>query len=138
MNIFPIRHKPGAAGLGILVSIWLLPVLAQGAEPANNGRNIMHQCQVALDYLDHDGSASDMEAVKFCDDYLTGFREEENVKDLVMGEKHVRGYCFPPRGITNGKLARVIVTYLETYEQEQRLDANTAIRNALAEGYPCN
>jgi hypothetical protein len=122
----------------ILFSMSMFPALSIGAEVENDGRKILQSCQVALEYLDNDKPTGDVEAVKFCNDYLTGFRGDENVKDIYMGERYHRGYCFPSSGITNGVLARVIVKYLQASEQEQNLDANTAIRDALAEGYPCN
>ena len=138
MYFIPRIHMIHVVGLIIILfSMTMLPALSIGAEIENNGRKILQSCQVALEYLDDDEATGDVEAVKFCNDYLTGFREDENIKDIYMGERHHRGYCFPYKGITNGVLARVIVKYLKASEQEQNLDANTAIRDALVEGYPC-
>ena len=138
MYFCPRMHMIHAVGLIIILfSMTLLPALTHGAEMENNGRKILQSCQVALEYLDNDKATGDTEAVKFCNDYLTGFREDENVKDIYLGERHHRGYCFPRTGVTNGELARVIVYYLQANEYEQVLAANTAIRDALVEGYPC-
>ena len=138
MHFFPRNHMIHAVGLIIILfSMTMLPARSHGAEMENNGRKILQNCQVALEYLDNDAPTGDVEAVKFCDDYLTGFREDENIKDIYMRERYHRGYCFPYTGITNGELARVIVNYLQANEYEQVLAANTAIRDALVEGYPC-
>lgn len=121
----------------ILFSISLLPALSNADEMQNTGRKILQSCQVAVEYLDNDNASGDGEAVRFCDDYLTGFREDENIREIQMGEHYYRGYCFPYKGVTNGELARVVVNYLQGNENEQALAANTAIRDAFVEGYPC-
>ena len=138
MSRFPVIPTMHTAGFVIFVTTWLVPVPSLAAEPENNGRRILQSCEAAVEYLDNANAAGKDDAVRFCNDYITGFREDENVKDLVMGEKHIRGYCLPYRGVTNADLARVIVHYLKSNEQEQILDANTAVRYALADGYPCN
>ena len=138
MHYIPRMHIIHTVGLSIiLLAMAFFPARSPGAEMENTGRKILQNCEVALEYLDNDDANGDTEAVKFCNDYLTGFRSDENIKKMHMGERYHRGYCFPRKGITNGELARVIVSYLQTYEQEQMLDANTAIRDALIEGYPC-
>lgn len=138
MGFFPKIHMIHVVGLIIILfSIFMLPAISHGEEIENNGKKIMQSCQVALEYLDNDEATGDIEAVKFCDDYLTGFRENENIKEIQLREHYYRGYCFPYTGVTNGELARVIVNYLQANEQEQDLTANTAIRDAFVEEYPC-
>ena len=122
----------------ILFSMSMLPAISSGNEIENNGRKILQSCQVAVEYLDNDEASGDGAAVRFCDDYLTGFREDENIREIQMGEHYYRGYCFPYNGVTNGELARVVVKYLQDNEKEQELAANTAIRDAFVEGYPCS
>ena len=93
MRFFPGVPLMHPAGLMVLVfSMVLVPVLARGAESENDGKKILQSCQVALELLDTDAVTGDFEAVKFCDDYLTGFRENENVKEIHMGERYHRGY----------------------------------------------
>jgi hypothetical protein len=132
-----IHLNQTAVLLIILFSVIMSPAKTYGNEIENGSKKLLQSCQVALELLDNDETAVDIESVRFCDDYLTGFREDENVKEIYMGGHYHRGYCFPYSGITNGQLARVIVNYLQTYKYEQNLAANTVIRNALAEGYPC-
>lgn len=119
-----------------LYSLSMPFVMAYDKTTENNGRKILKTCGVALEYLANDNATGDIESVRFCDDYLTGFRENENIKEIQL-RTYYRGYCFPKTGITNGELARVIVDYLQSNENEQSLAAYTAIRDALVDGYPC-
>ena len=138
MRFLPRFYMIHVAGLIIILfSMSMYPAVSPGNEPENNGRKMLESCQVAVEYLDNNQASGDIESVKFCDDYLTGFRETENVKEIQMGEHYYRGYCFPYKGVTNGELARVLVDYLQANEEEQDLAANTAIRDAFVEGYPC-
>lgn len=139
MRCLPKIHMIHAVALIIILfSMSMLPALSRGEEIQNNGRKILQSCRVAVEYLDNDKANGDGEAVRFCDDYLTGFREDENIREIMMGEHYYRGYCFPYKGITNGELARVVVNYLQANENEQELTANVAIRDAFVEGYPCS
>ena len=139
MPCFPRIHMIHATvPVIILFSLSMLPSLSQGEEMQNNGRKILQSCQVALEYLDNDNASGDGAAVRFCDDYLTGFRENENIKEIQMGEHFYRGYCFPYKGVTNGELARVVVNYLQANENDLDLSANTAVRDAFVDRYPCN
>lgn len=119
-----------------LVAVIMQPAPAYEDNVENNGGKLLKSCEVALDYLDNEDAAGDIEAARYCDDYLTGFRENENVKEIHL-QHYFRGYCFPDSGITNARLARVIVKYLHTNENEQHLAAYTAIRDALVEEFPC-
>ena len=83
----------------ILFSMSMLPAISSGNEIENNGRKILQSCQVAVEYLDNDEASGDGAAVRFCDDYLTGFREDENIREIQMGEHYYRGYCFPYNGV---------------------------------------
>ena len=130
----PLMHA--LAVLVFLYSLCMPLVMAYDDSTENNGRKILKTCEVALDYLANDNATGDIESVRFCDDYLTGFRENENIKEIQL-RAYYRGYCFPKTGITNGELARVIVEYLQSNKSEQYLAAYTAIRDALVEGYPC-
>ena len=70
-------HMIHAVGLMIILfSMTLLVARTHGGEMENNGRKIMQNCQVALEYLDNDKATGDFDAVKFCNDYLTGFRAD--------------------------------------------------------------
>ena len=137
MRCFPGTPPMHAvAVLVFLYSLSLPPAVAYDDSTENNGRKILNTCEVALEYLANDNATGDIESVRFCDDYLTGFRENENIKEIQL-RTYYRGYCFPKTGITNGELARIIVNYLHTNENEQYLAANKAIRDALVDGYPC-
>lgn len=116
----------------------LFPLNSIAQDEMVNGQKLLVSCQAAVDYLDNEQRDSNLEAVKFCDDYLTGFREDENVKDIYMPGRYYRNYCFPYSGITNAELARVLVSFLKNNENELNLAANTAIRDAFVDGYPCD
>ena len=134
-------HLSPASLMMALFSMTFLAAMSYAEETENNGSNLLKNCQVAVEYLDNNEMADDtdvIEAVKFCDDYLTGFREGENIKDMHMPGYYHRGYCFPYSGITNAELARVIVNYLQSNEYEQKLAANVAIKDAVIDGYPCS
>lgn len=104
----------------------------------NNAEKLMSSCKVALEYLNNNEVTDNIEAVQFCDDFLTGFREDENIKQIYMPGHYFRGYCFPKSGISNSELVNVVVSYLETNKAELKLTANQAVRDALVDGYPCN
>lgn len=142
MSNISLVHKAYTTTCSMLICLLLFPVMSQGMESENNGRKILQACQAAVEYLDNDRASGKDQEVQFCNDYLTGYREYENAKEIYLGEmtgqKLVRGYCLPTKGITNAELARVVVHYLEDNTQTQSLDASTAIFHALVDGYPCN
>ena len=120
----------------VIVAIFYSQTL-YAREEIINGEKLLASCQAAVDYLDNEEQSTDLEAVRFCDDYLTGFREDENVKDIYMPGNYHRHYCFPYTGITNAELARVLVNFLKNNEYELKLAANTVVRDAFVDGYPC-
>ncbi|HKK15745.1 MAG TPA: Rap1a/Tai family immunity protein [Gammaproteobacteria bacterium] len=115
----------------------LVPLVAQAGESKLDGHQLLEKCQVAVNYLDNGESTNDMESVRYCDDYLTGFREAENVKRIYMPGFYSPGYCLPRSGVSNGDAARVVVSYLKTHEQELNQRATDLLRDALIDGYPC-
>lgn len=123
----------------VVISIITVPGLAvaQPEESGQDGHRLLEKCQVAVEYLDNGETTEDIDAVRYCDDYITGFREAENVKRIYMPGFYSAGYCFPRSGVSNGEAARVVVKYLETHEQELNQPATELLRAALADGYPC-
>lgn len=123
----------------VLFSMSLLPAITYSAEKVeNNGQKLLKNCKLALEYLNNNGQTDNINAVQYCDDFLTGFREDENIKEIYMPGHYFRGYCLPDSGVSNSELANVVVSYLETNTNEQSLTANKAIRDALVNGYPCS
>lgn len=124
-------------------AVFFVSALVPLTAPAENhdemdGHQLLKKCRAAVEYLDNGESTDDIDSVRFCDDYLTGFRETENVKRIYMPGFYTPGYCFPRSGVSNGEAVRVIVNYLQTHEQELDQPATELLRNALADGYPCN
>ena len=111
--------------------------LTYAGETELNGHELLDKCQVAVDYLDNDLKSDDLESVRFCDDYLMGFREDENVKQRYLPGQYFKGYCFPTNGVNNGELARVVVDYLQVTDDGLDKSARELVRQALIHGYPC-
>lgn len=130
-----MKNYPGF--LSVLFLMSLLSPVTLAEETGNNGEKLMRNCKAALEYINNNDDSGDIDAVKYCDDFLTGFRENENIKEIYMPGHYFRGYCFPDSGVSNSELANVIVSYLETNQPEQKLTANQAMRDALVDGYPC-
>ncbi len=128
---------PLKSPLILIVMLSASSQLSYANESELNGHELLDKCRAAVEYVENGQKSDDLESVRFCDDYLMGFRESENVKDIYMPGHYFKGYCFPRNGVNNGDLARVVVNYLQNAGNDLDGSAVDLLRRALINGYPC-
>ena len=127
------------SGIFTLFTLFILYIPnAQANETPVDGRQLLQTCQSAEDFINNGGENVDRESALFCNDYITGYMETENVNRVyLMSGKYHTNYCLPKNGVSNSELVTLIVNYLESNNQYLELPATEVLDNVLLEYYPC-
>ena len=103
-----------------------------------DGKRLLQTCQSARDFINNSSENVDRESALFCNDYITGYMESENVSRIyLMSGKYHTNYCLPKNGVSNSELVNLIINYLASNNQHLELPATEVMDNVLLEYFPC-
>ena len=137
-QITEYRDSPVHSIFVLLALLILYTANIQADETPVDGRRLLQTCQAARDFINNGGENADRESALFCNDYITGYMETENVNRVyLMSGKYHTNYCLPKNGVSNSELVTLIVNYLESNDRQLESSATEVLDNVLLEYYPC-
>jgi len=111
-----------------LVILFALVSQAMGA----NGNDLLPKRNLALD-TDKRGPYW-MER-GYCVGFVEGVLSTSNIYKALPNTPRL--FCFPPAGVSNEQMIRVVVKYLENHPEQLHFDASILVLTALKEAFPC-
>lgn len=96
---------------------------------ALTGEQLTEMCKNA------DENSTD-QSTMMCLLYLSGFTDGFNMALLRLGQEKQTGFC-PPKGVTPGQMAKVVVKYGNDNPDKLWLSAALFTAAALKNAYPC-
>lgn len=74
----------------------------------------------------------------YCAGYIAGVLDIDSSWEAVEGKSSkATHYCFPPEGIPNGQVLRILKRWLDKYPEKLHWRADIIIHTALMEAFPC-
>lgn len=116
----------------------LLPLLfsTQLSSAAETGNDLLRGCTAMVRGADGaELSGEDAALSLFWTGYISGFTDSYSITQ--MGQKPTM-YCYPPQGIENGQVARIVVKFLKENPKELHQSARLCLLLALKSAFPCN
>jgi hypothetical protein len=119
--------------LALLIALLLLmtPLRAD-----NTGNDLLRGCNAMIKGSDGvKQSDEEMAFSLFWTGYISGFTDSHSI--MLMGKKATI-YCYPPQGIENGQVARIVAKYLRESPKELHQSARLCLLLALRNAFPCS
>jgi hypothetical protein len=125
----------------VLILIAALIFLLSNQALADDGSNLLAQCNVAVNIMDGKKLTTDAQGSvdagnsMYCFGLLQGVIRLNKLYEVSLGKNAL--FCTPNSIITNGQAARIVVKYLREHpEMLHEPDFAIAI-NAFIEAFPC-
>ncbi len=123
----------------VLLAAFLLP--SANMAPADDGSNLLAQCNVAVSIMDGrkltDDAQGSVDAGNsmYCFGLLQGIINLNKIYAVSLRENAL--FCTPITNLTNGQAARIVVNYLRNRPEMQSEPDFAVTVNALIDAFPC-
>ncbi len=125
----------------VLVVIAALMLPLSNLALADDGNNLLSQCNVAVDIMDGKKLTADVQGginagnSMYCFGLMQGIISLNKLYEVPLRNNAL--FCTPHSNITNGQAARIVVKYLQEHPEMLHEPDFAITINALIEAFPC-
>lgn len=121
-----------------LMLVLMLVMMCSSNAMALSGNDLLGSCNDAVNLADGLRlQPTEVSNASYCIGYLSGFTDSMQLAVTFNKIKNPL-YCFPPDGIENDQLARIVAKWLKNHPENLHQSARMEVLLAFKSSFPCN